>query len=442
MKTSLLTTIALLTSTVCAVDSALSLRHRESEGVGYSQGYSTLDYTLTTQRNKTEFLFNLRGHLFNNGKAAGNTGLGVRYSLNHDNSRIGMNVFYDFRDYSHFFAQQVAGGLEWISRAVDVRLNGYLPIGKQRSFQEHRFQNFSGNHVLTRRKFSTALPCAEGEIGTALARPFYFAAGTYYLFRESSHSIRVGKAWGWKARFDVDLGQYFSLGAIATHDSIFKTRVQGYLSLHIPLGPWKSTADRSRDLRRVPIVRNEIIPIQVRKDSQTPFVSSNQKSLNFLFVNNQAYALGDGTFEHPFSSLKEAENHSKPGDVIYVYPGDGTPRGMHEGIVLKERQILASSGSSLELDSLTIPPQTPHVNPAITNIHSGKPVVTNPGESDLNSFYMMDPWEYLKNYDFQAYSINNSANSNSAWDDPALEGWVDLRASPLSKSPTDKSNNN
>ncbi|MGH2611540.1 MAG: hypothetical protein ACRDFB_00655 [Rhabdochlamydiaceae bacterium] len=430
MKTILLTTLSLMTSAVYAdTHSALTLRHRESQGVGYNQGYSTLDYYLTSQHDKLEFLFNLRGHLFNDAKTAGNGGFAFRYSLNDDNSRLGVNLYYDVRETTHFVVQQVASGLEWMSQNIDVRMNSYVPIGKQRNFSQYRFEGFTGNHVLIKRKFTGALPSIEGEIGTSLANPFYFAAGTYYLFRETSHAMQIGNAWGWKARFDIDMGSYFTVGALITQDRIFKARIQGYLALNIPLGPWKSMKDESKNFERRRIIRNEIIPIQSRKRSKSPLTSSKEQVLRFIFVNNQATPRGDGTFEHPFSSLKEAEVNSQSGDVIYVYPGDGTPRHMDEGIILKDSQVLASTGSSLELNNVEIPAQTPGQNPTITNVHPNKPVITNPGKSQITNFYYMNPWEYLKLYDPPSYSSDASfvlPEANSPYDDPSLDDWVTL----------------
>ena len=418
MKTTLLTTCVLLTSIACAdVHSALTMRHRESQGVGYNQGYSTLDYYLTGQYSRSELLFNLRGHVFNDGKGAGNGGLGYRYSLNDDTSRIGANFYYDVRDSKHFIAQQVAGGLEWISKMVDVRVNGYLPVGKQGRFSENRFQGFSGNQIVVNKKFSSALPCIEGELGTSVAKPFYLAAGSYYLYKESSHSLPVGKALGWKVRFDVDMGHYFSVGALVTHDRIFKTRYQGYLGLNIPLGPWKAMKDGFKTFEKRRIVRNEIIPIQTKKKRNSPISEADGvTTTRFIFVNNQAQGGGNGTFEHPFASLKEAENGSKAGDVIYVYPGDGTPRHMDEGIILKENQILASSGSALDINDIEIPAQTPGTNPTITNIHPHEPVITNPGKSEVSNFYYMNPWEYMRLYDAPMvfdYSSFDAADGNT-----------------------------
>jgi hypothetical protein len=433
MKTTLLTALLLLTSTACAeMHSAMTVRHRESNGVGYNQGYSTLDYYLTSQYDKLEFLFNLRGHLFNDAKAAGNGGIAFRYSLKEDTSRIGANLYYDVRDSKHFIAQQLGGGLEWISETFDVRMNGYLPVGKERSFSEHRFQGFTGNQVLVRRKLSGALPCLEGEVGTSLAKPFYFAAGTYYLFKDDSHNLHLGKAWGWKARFDVELGHYFSIGMLVTHDHIFNTRVQGYLGLNIPLGPWKNMKDGFNNFEKRRIVRNEIIPIQTKKKTRTPLSSDESSVSRFLFVNNKALFGGDGTFEHPFTSLKEAEAHSNAGDIIYVYPGDGTPRHMDEGIVLKKKQILASSGSDLQLDSVTVPAQTPGLYPTITNIHTEEPVITNPGKSDVSHFYYMNPWEYMRLYESPMYFDSTSAHSSIdvSYTDSSINSWVNLTPAP------------
>lgn len=439
MKDKILTSIILLTSTLSAATSELAIRHRESQGVGYNQGYSSVDYFLSAQGEKDQFFFDLRGHVFNDAKVAGNLGAGWRHSLWNDSSRVGMQIFYDFRDYSHFFVHQIGGGLEWLFQTVDVRLNGYLPVGKNENFHNKRFCGFVGNQVIVKQRFSAALPCLEGEIGTPLAKPFYFAVGSYYLFQESSHSLKTGKALGAKARFDVDLGYCCSLGALATYDHIFHTRVQGVFSITIPLGPKKKkpvsrkkpvVVERvSRNLKSVPIVRNEIIPIQTHKRTKTALASDNAVAPTFLFVNNTAPSGGLGTFESPFSSLKEAEQQSKAGDIIYVFPGDGTPHLMDEGIILKTDQILASSGSDLKINEVIIPSQTPEVNPVLTNVHQNEPVVTNPGKSKLNNFYFMNPWEYLGNYDFQSYSIDSlhaPTSPPSYWDDPTLKNWVDL----------------
>ena len=396
MKTSLLTALTLISSTLLATESTLQLRHRESGGVGYSKGYTSLDYLLTAQGGKAEFLLDLRGHVFNDARLAGNTGVGFRYALYDDSYRIGTNFFYDFRSTNHFFANQVGAGLEFLSHAWDVRLNGYLPVGRKRDFEEKRFHHFAGNHAFVYRKLHAALPCIDGEVGTTFGCHWYAAAGTYYLFSDHDHHISTNNTWGGKARVDVTLGRYVGLGVSVTYDSIFHARVQGILTLNIPLGPRLKTQKKGRSLQQVPIVRNEIIPVQVKRKTHDILTVGGDSSdpVRFLFVNNTASG-GDGSFERPFSSLKEAESHSKTSDVIYVFPGNGTPERMDEGIVLKNHQVLASSGAPLNLPAVEIPAMTPGVTPVITNVQPNKPVVSNPGKSRLNDFLFLPPWEYL-----------------------------------------------
>lgn len=396
MKRSIVATLTLFSFSLLAANSTLQVRHRESGGVGYSQGYTSGDYFLTAQWNSAELLFNLRGHLFNDGLFAGNTGIGFRYSLKDDHYRLGANLFYDCRDTSHFFANQMGAGLELLSHHFDVRFNGYLPIGKTQDFSQKKFQNFAGHHAYIQGKLHAALPCVEGEVGIPFYKRWYVAVGTYYLFRESHRNLSTGNAWGGKLRADVSLGHYLTLGMALTHDHIFNTRLQGIVALNIPLGKRSKKPYISRDLRNIPMMRNEIIPLQTQRKTKNILTdpSGSNTPIRFLFVSNTATS-GDGSFEKPFASLKEAEGHSNPGDVIYVFPGDGTPRNMDEGIVLKERQVLASSGAPLNVSEINIPASTPGVSPVMTNVQPNQPVVSNPGRSRLNDFIFLPPWEYL-----------------------------------------------
>ena len=58
------------------------------------------------------------------------------------------------------------------------------------------------------------------------------------------------------------------------------------------------------------------------------------------FVNNTSPAPGSGTFESPFPTLIQAQDASAPNDIIYVFTGDGTDKGMNAGIMLQKGQQL------------------------------------------------------------------------------------------------------
>lgn len=410
MKKPILATLALLSLSLNATESRLDIRYRDPKGVGYDTGYATADYLLTQQFDASELLFNARGHLFNDARFALNGGIGWRTLFKEEKLLLGGNFFYDFRESEHLHSNQIGAGLELLHKHFDVRLNGYLPVGKNRSFNKKRFEEFSGNTIVVRQKVLSTLPSAELELGIPLGPRFYIAGGPYYLFHQEAHGTTFGEAWGGRFRASVDLGRYFTLEGVVTYDRIFHTRGQGALSFHIfPL-----LKEKTRSLRKVPIYRNEIIPIQKKKRRIGLYSGSEEERIEILFVNNMFEGQGAGTFEAPFSSLKEAEVHSSPGDVIYVYPGDETPHNMDEGIVLKEDQILASSGAPLEIEDMIIPPMTPGKYPVIANKHPEFPVVINPGASHLESFRIIEAWEYLLHWNGGNGSFDLSSSSDSA----------------------------
>jgi hypothetical protein len=395
----------MLGCSLSAIESRIEMRHREAAGVGYSTGYTSLDYFLMGEGESAEFLLDLRGHLFNNARGAGNAGLGFRIPINGDKSMVGASVFYDIRQAHDLFCNQIGIGFEWLNRYVDFRTNGYMPIGKQKHTEKKDFRTFSGTTAKVRYKLQAALPSIDAEVGTPLPRPFYFAVGTYYLFEQKGIGLEVGQAWGARVRADVDCGRYVTLGVSATYDHIFKTRVQGILSINIPFEknwcePKKKckyeTETPRRNLRRVAIMRNEIVPIEDKKESDFAMVNTDGDPIRFLFVNNTADINGDGSFEKPFAFLKDAERQSSPGDVIYVLPGNGTSTNQDEGIVLKNKQILASSACPIIIDNVFIPAQTPNIAPVIWNIHvpNDEPKITNPGNTRLEDFLFQPPWEY------------------------------------------------
>ncbi len=390
----------LLGCSLHAVESKIVIQNREAAGVGYSKGYTSLDYFLMSE-GPVEFLLDLRGHVFNDGQGAGNAGLGFRCPIHCDEILIGGNVFYDIRQSRGFLVNQVGAGFEWLGQYVDFRTNGYIPAGKtKKPYEIKAFERFSGTRIFVKRELKAALPCIDAEVGTPLPEPFYFAIGSYYLFKQSEISLAVGNAFGVKARAEVDIGRYVSLGFAITYDHIFKTRPQGYVSINIPFEKQKCKKRKNicyeyyRNLRRVPIMRNEIIPIQHVKKTVDPLVGKGSDPIRILFVNNLAKAAGNGSFDKPFASLKEAETHSKRGDVIYVFPGDGTSRNMDEGIILKDKQVLASSAANLTLNNVVIPAQTSE-KPTLANKNKGQPTVINPGDNHLDDFFFIPPWDYI-----------------------------------------------
>src|SRR5579872_4722137 len=72
----------------------VTVRHIEKEGIGYKEGYTTLEGFSALNYDEWIPFVDLRGHVFNNGKFDTNVGLGTRYLMGCRS--YGINAFYDW----------------------------------------------------------------------------------------------------------------------------------------------------------------------------------------------------------------------------------------------------------------------------------------------------------------------------------------------------------
>ncbi len=354
-----------------------SVRYTTPKGIGYKQGYTTLEGFLapSTFGNGAFLPFlDLRGHVFDSGQLAANAGVGLRYLA----KRIwGGNLYYDYRNTAHQHYNQVSIGLESLGRVWDFRINGYLPVGlKQSPLFHSRFAKFQGHNILIRSTYDFAMKGANAEVGAHLDHfrkaPLYFAAGPYYLTGKGKTT------WGGSFRVAVDLfNHYVRLEANTAYDHFFKWTGQGQVSINIPFGKKREVKRRGAQScaqattlswrAMQPVERNEIIPvgqqhitsIAINPETGLPYYlvfvgdmgsfleayETIHPSLESLFEGNvesfidtretlhpapetlsvdEASALL-GTYENPFPSLEEAERVSQAGQIIYVLPEANQP---------------------------------------------------------------------------------------------------------------------
>jgi|JI9StandDraft_1071089.scaffolds.fasta_scaffold10828_5 hypothetical protein len=124
----------------------VTARHIEAKGIGYKEGYTTLEgfFALANRWDDWTPFLDLRGHIFNNGRFALNAGIGARYLG--DTRILGLNGYYDYRSTKRQDYNQVALGLESLGELWDFRINGYLPLGKKESSKyDLEFYQFQGN---------------------------------------------------------------------------------------------------------------------------------------------------------------------------------------------------------------------------------------------------------------------------------------------------------
>lgn len=349
----------------------VGLRHQEARGVGYKKGYTTLEFFGASDYFGNYFLpfLDLRGHVFNDGRLAGNVGIGARSLISSINHFIGGYVYYDVRNAHRLTVNQIGPGFEVLGNRMEYRINGYFPVSTTKSHvYGTAFDKFKGNRLYIKSKRKRALTGGDAEVGVHMTQSSKFdlfgGIGPYYLSANDSH------AWGGKARLKGSYKEYVSLEVTSTYDRLFKGTVEGSISVNIPFGKKLKRSEKTcfkapdDDLLLTRAVespyRFEIPMIKTHTKKSVAINPVTGLPYQFWFVNNTSSSLG--TFESPFPTLLQAQVASGPNDVIYVFPGDGTAKGMNQGITLATGQKYFGSGISIPLattlGTITIPALT------------------------------------------------------------------------------------
>ncbi len=374
-------------------------RHIEANGVGYNQGYSTLEgfFTLpyTLDGSWVPFL-DIRSHIFNDGNPAVNGGVGIRHLTD---ARIwGLNTYYDYRKTHRSHYNQVGFGFESLGDIWDYRLNAYVPVGKKESKLYHsKFHNFKQHSIILSSKKEIAMKGANAEVGAHAIRQknykLYAAVGPYYFEQE-------GKiAWGGEGRVDFTLFDYARFRLSASYDSLFRGIVQGEVAFTYSFGGRRTSKSHSdnrlmiqeRALQRVE--RNEIVVVTKKRELTKAINPATGKPFTVWFVNNTSHSLG--TYESPFNTLTAAESASGPNDIIYVFKGDETDTGMNTGLILQHGQQLLGAGINQNIAStlgtIKIPAQESGV-PTISNTNdpSGFGIILVHGSNVVSGFNLVD----------------------------------------------------
>lgn len=357
----------------------IAARHIEKGGIGYDQGYTTLEafFAFNPQHLSTTPFLDIRGHVFNNGKMAANAGLGFRSVVK--KRTYGLNAYYDYRNTHRQHYNQVGLGFETLGTLFDVRINGYLPVGKNRtSPYDIAFDQFSGHYALLTQKRQFAMKGANADIGFHFGKSknfdYYASIGPYYFKNKISYNV-----WGAKARILFKYKEYIQLELSNSYDKMFHNKFQGQLTFNIPFGPKacakkiaKTSSSQTADtlLARMlqPVGREEIIVVGKNHQHPKAIDPSTGDPYYFVFVNNTSNS--SGTYKSPYHSLSQAQDNSSVRDILYVFPGDGTTKGMNSGITLQDDQKLWGSGVDQLLQTtqglITIPAQS-NTLPSLSN---------------------------------------------------------------------------
>jgi hypothetical protein len=113
----------------------VGVKHTESKGVGYKDGYTTIEGFGIWDANPSFMPFiDLRGHIFNDGKVAANAGIGGRTVIPSIDHIFGLYVYYDTRQsVKGLKVNQLGPGVEILGKRMEGRINATFPLASIRA---------------------------------------------------------------------------------------------------------------------------------------------------------------------------------------------------------------------------------------------------------------------------------------------------------------------
>ncbi|MEC4852252.1 MAG: right-handed parallel beta-helix repeat-containing protein, partial [Jaaginema sp. PMC 1079.18] len=280
---------------------------------------------------------------------------GYRQLLEGDRAILGTYLGYDFRNTQSATFHQVSGGLEWLSETWEVRLNGYLPLGKRRylvaenftvlvnNFSQPRFQDhflMVMQEQVTRRdrQFESALAGFDFEVGTSLLEgsegDLRAYLGMYFYGGEGTESYG-----GVRSRLLARYHNNFNASLTLQSDGKYGTNL--LFQIGMSWGGFRDRAlmqsPRQSLLKKLaqPLIRQDRIVIDTQFESEI-FATRSQVFLTnpitgqpwrFFHV-TPGGSNGDGTVEFPFNNIVNAVNQTQGDRNEIVYVQTGTNPGL------------------------------------------------------------------------------------------------------------------
>lgn len=222
----------------------ITLRHIEGSsrcgsGFALASNYSTLEMLIAPDYRAGHFLpmIDLRGHRFDNDTYGANFGIIARY-IPEDFTfcrMLGVNAYYDYRQGSIGYFQQVGVGIEVLGRRWDFRANVYAPFGAKRRFRKCVFDDFIGDFIMIRTEFEAVSYGFNCEVGYYFVRSknftLYGAAGPYYIAGREGHLTTRGG----EVRLRPQYKDYIALEGSYRHDPVFESVWQLQIIFTLPL---------------------------------------------------------------------------------------------------------------------------------------------------------------------------------------------------------------
>ena len=259
-----------------------------------------------------------------------NLGGGYRRYLPRFDRILGVNGFFDYDNTSGALFRELGFGAESLGALFDVRANAYLPTGntsQQLSLTNVDGTQIFGGHLLKvdqARLLANALHGFDAEIVVPLPGPFaqrhdIRVAGGGYWFEGTD----ISSFGGWKTRIQGNVIPSVQVQLQVSNDMQFNTLV--VFGATWTFGGYKQPdGERKTQYSRMttPVLRqyNMVVGLTTVVDKAVTVIDPATGN-PYFFEHVASYATGlmDGTVEHPFQNVAQAQAVDSPNDIIFVH---------------------------------------------------------------------------------------------------------------------------
>ncbi|HET6325703.1 MAG TPA: hypothetical protein VFG04_13575, partial [Planctomycetaceae bacterium] len=315
-------------------------------------------------------------------------GVGYREYSPEYNRVQGFWGFVDYDNTHNFGFTRWGVSYENLGKYFDIRANWYfLNNSTEFTVQDGVFGApfFQANNIMLGHIHTAEAAYDGGEIEFGGPLPFLGRYGVSgYIGPYYVHSVHDGEGVGVQGRVNVAVTDTLQVNVQVQEDPVFNSTAFVNVSWALPDGiptKWFSptaVADRLNSM----VWRKDRIPV---RDITT--ISSNaldnpatDQAIQVIHVNpNLPAGSGNGTFEHPFGSLQQAENADNPNiNIIRILPrtdGSGTNLAVNRMFQLFNDQNVLGSTTPHPIVTLQgtflLPGQTTGALPLVSNSNNG-----------------------------------------------------------------------
>jgi hypothetical protein len=332
------------------IDPRVTVRHDFGNGVGYSSGYTYLEGFIPLWQTPGESIAfqNLRIVNFDNNQFwEAQIGGGYRKLI--ADTVLGINGFYDGRNTSSIFYNQIGFGVEALREKWEFRGNFYFPLGTQSNQTANVFSNpaFVGTNISLdhNQQFQTAMRGLNLEAGRIVPSCVdclrtYAYLGYYHYDASGVQSID-----GIRGRLESWVNEGFSMNFSAQRDQVFGTTITGGLSFHLGGVPKGSRAGNELAAKLGNrVVRDPNIVIQSTSTTTKELAIDpvTGKPIEVRHVESTAAAGGNGSVEHPYQTLAQLQTGSATNQILFAHAGSVFN---NQSITLKANQRFLGEGT-------------------------------------------------------------------------------------------------